>query len=169
MRVYTFGNGTAEGSADLIDVLGGKGAGLAGMSRLGVPVPPGFTLPTDACRAFYEGGETLPDGVWAAVERGLAFVEEARGRRRDVGAWLGARRRRRGRRRCRRGRGGPGRRLTWASLERRDRRRRRTYGPIARGGVRHGRAIVSGLTALSPLRARTSDAYPTPGIASGGR
>ncbi len=81
MRVYTFGNGTAEGSADLIDVLGGKGAGLAGMSRLGVSVPPGFTLPTDACRAFYEGGETLPEGVWEAVERGLAFVEEARGRR----------------------------------------------------------------------------------------
>ncbi len=81
MRVYTFGNGTAEGTADQIEVLGGKGAGLAGMSRLGVPVPPGFTIPAEACRAFYAAGEKLPDDFWPAVDRGLAHIEACRGRR----------------------------------------------------------------------------------------
>ena len=78
MRVYTFGNGTAEGSADMVDALGGKGAGLAGMSLLGVPVPPGFTVPTDACRAFYSTGERLAAGYWPEIERGLAHIEAAR-------------------------------------------------------------------------------------------
>ena len=48
-RVYRFGNGAAEGGANMSDLLGGKGANLAEMSRLGLPVPPGFTLPTDVC------------------------------------------------------------------------------------------------------------------------
>ncbi len=81
MRVYTFGNGAAEGSADMVDSLGGKGAGLAGMSRLGVAVPPGFTLPADACRAFYEADEELPEAIWPEVQRGLDHIAALRGRR----------------------------------------------------------------------------------------
>ncbi len=81
MRVYTFGNGSAEGSPDMVDALGGKGAGLAGMSLLGVPVPPGFTVPTDACRAFYAADQQLPDDVWPVIERGVAHIEAVRGRR----------------------------------------------------------------------------------------
>ena len=50
MRVYTFGNGRAEGSAEMVTELGGKGAGLADMCRIGLPVPPGFTISAAACR-----------------------------------------------------------------------------------------------------------------------
>lgn len=82
MRVYTFGSGTAEGRLDLVEQLGGKGAGLAAMSRMGVPVPPGFTITTDACRAFHaSGGRSLPDGLMPELERGLAHLEAATGRR----------------------------------------------------------------------------------------
>jgi pyruvate,orthophosphate dikinase len=82
MRVFTFGNGTAEGLGDMVDLLGGKGAGLAAMSRLGVPVPPGFTLSTAVCRVFYsKGGRTLPDEVRAEVDRGIAHIEALTGRR----------------------------------------------------------------------------------------
>lgn len=81
MRVYTFGDGTAEGRLDLIELLGGKGAGLAAMSRLGVPVPPGFTITTHACRAFHAaGGRSLPDLLYPEIERGLAHLERASGR-----------------------------------------------------------------------------------------
>ncbi|MEZ4468465.1 MAG: PEP/pyruvate-binding domain-containing protein [bacterium] len=66
MRVYTFGNGAAEGHARMVDVLGGKGAGLAGMAALGVPVPPGFTIPVEICAAFHATG-TLPPGLWAEI------------------------------------------------------------------------------------------------------
>ena len=71
-RVYTFGNGQAEGSAKLRDVLGGKGANLAEMNLIGVPVPPGFTITTDTCNEYYAVGqdkiiELLQDEVKAAV------------------------------------------------------------------------------------------------------
>ena len=79
MRVYTFGHGTAEGSADMVEALGGKGAGLARMSHLGVPVPPGFTIPATVCGAFYEAGESLPEALWPEVERGLAHIAAVRG------------------------------------------------------------------------------------------
>lgn len=78
IRVYTFADGAAEGTAAMVDVLGGKGAGLAGMSRLGVPVPPGFTIPADVCRAFYANDERLPDALWPEVERGIAHIERTR-------------------------------------------------------------------------------------------
>ena len=80
MRVYTFGNGAAEGRADMVARLGGKGAGLAGMSRLGVDVPPGFTIPTEACQAFFTQGGQLPEGLWTEIERGLTHIESIRGR-----------------------------------------------------------------------------------------
>src|SRR6202011_131287 len=52
-----------DGSGDLKDLLGGKGAGLAEMTRAGLPVPPGFTLTTEVCLAFYEAGRRFPDGL----------------------------------------------------------------------------------------------------------
>ena len=71
-RVYTFGNGQAEGNAQMREVLGGKGANLAEMNLIGVPVPPGFTITTDTCNEYYEVGqekivELLQDEVNAAV------------------------------------------------------------------------------------------------------
>ncbi len=71
-RVYTFGNGQAEGNAQMREVLGGKGANLAEMNLIGVPVPPGFTITTDTCNEYYEVGQDniialLQDEVKAAV------------------------------------------------------------------------------------------------------
>ncbi len=71
-RVYTFGNGQAEGKADMRNLLGGKGANLAEMNLIGVPVPPGFTITTDVCNEYYEVGkdkvvELLKDDVLKAV------------------------------------------------------------------------------------------------------
>ena len=71
-RVYTFGNGQAEGNAQMRELLGGKGANLAEMNHIGVPVPPGFTITTDTCNEYYEVGqdkivELLQDEVNAAV------------------------------------------------------------------------------------------------------
>ena len=68
--VYRFGGGVAEGTADMADRLGGKGANLAEMSRLGLPVPPGFTITTDACIAYFDHGCRLPDGLEDEVLQG---------------------------------------------------------------------------------------------------
>ena len=70
-QVYLFGAGAAEGEAGLRDLLGGKGANLAEMSRLGLPVPPGFTITTEVCTAYYANGEKLPSSLHAEVERAL--------------------------------------------------------------------------------------------------
>ena len=71
-RVYTFGNGQAEGDATMRDLLGGKGANLAEMNKIGVPVPPGFTITTDTCNDYYKVGQEeiirqLTDQVNAAI------------------------------------------------------------------------------------------------------
>ena len=71
-RVYTFGNGKAEGKADMRNLLGGKGANLAEMNLIGVPVPPGFTITTDVCNEYFEKGKEsvvalLSDDVKASV------------------------------------------------------------------------------------------------------
>ena len=79
--IYFFGNGKAEGNARLRELLGGKGAGLHEMTRLGVPVPPGFTITTDVCTYFYEHGEKYPKGLSAQVLAALAKVESILGRR----------------------------------------------------------------------------------------
>ena len=70
-RVYQFGNGAAEGDASMSDLLGGKGANLAEMSRLGLPVPPGFTLPTDICHYFNQNDGQLPDALRAKLSAAL--------------------------------------------------------------------------------------------------
>ncbi len=79
--VYTFGNGKAEGRASDVTLLGGKGANLAEMASLGLPVPPGLTIVTEACSWFYTHGRTLPDAMKAQVLDGLAHMEKATGRR----------------------------------------------------------------------------------------
>jgi pyruvate,orthophosphate dikinase len=78
--VYTFGNGAAEGSAGDRDLLGGKGANLAEMASLGLPVPPGLTIVTDACAWYYKNGRSLPDDLKAQVLEGIKGMERATGR-----------------------------------------------------------------------------------------
>ena len=73
--VYTFGDGKAEGRSDMRDLLGGKGANLAEMSNLGLPVPPGFTITTEICSAFYANNRQYPSELQAQVEEiGRAHV-----------------------------------------------------------------------------------------------
>ncbi len=73
--VYAFGEGRAEGGAQMRDLLGGKGAGLAEMTNAGVPVPPGFTITTAVCRAYYAQGRRLPEGFEAEQKRALEVLE----------------------------------------------------------------------------------------------
>jgi len=73
--VYLFANGKAEGNAKMRDLLGGKGAGLAEMTNAKLPVPPGFTITTAACNAYFAAKKKLPPGLWDQVERALATVE----------------------------------------------------------------------------------------------
>ncbi|HYD30921.1 MAG TPA: pyruvate, phosphate dikinase [Azospirillaceae bacterium] len=73
--VYSFGDGKAEGRAEMKNLLGGKGANLAEMSSLGLPVPPGFTITTELCTYFYAQGRTYPADLTAQVEAALASVE----------------------------------------------------------------------------------------------
>ncbi|GAB5461696.1 pyruvate, phosphate dikinase [Hoeflea alexandrii] len=78
--VYTFGDGQAEGSAADRNLLGGKGANLAEMCNLGLPVPPGLTITTDACVWYYDNGRKMPDGLEAAVTDALVNVGKIAGR-----------------------------------------------------------------------------------------
>ena len=77
--VYFFGKGKAEGKAVMKDLLGGKGANLAEMTALGIPVPPGFTISTEACTEFMRRKGTYPPGLWEEVKRNLARLEKAMG------------------------------------------------------------------------------------------
>jgi pyruvate,orthophosphate dikinase len=79
--VYRFGDGNAEGRAEMRDLLGGKGAGLAEMSNLDLPVPPGFTITTEACSYFYSHGKTYPPELREQVELALRNVEDSYGAR----------------------------------------------------------------------------------------
>ena len=77
--VYSFGDGKAEGRADMRNLLGGKGANLAEMSSLGLPVPPGFTITTEVCTYFYDNKKTYPPELRDEVEKALAEVEQVVG------------------------------------------------------------------------------------------
>jgi len=78
--VYLFGNKKAEGNAQMKNILGGKGANLAEMNLIGVPVPPGFTITTEVCNAFYkEGKEVTINKIKPEVEKGIHFIEEIMG------------------------------------------------------------------------------------------
>jgi len=79
--VYSFGAGRNEGRADMRNLLGGKGANLAEMASIGLPVPPGFTITTDVCTAFYANGRNYPGSLEADVDAALRRVEEAVGLR----------------------------------------------------------------------------------------
>ena len=78
--VYTFGDGKAEGQAGMRDLLGGKGANLAEMSNLGLPVPPGFTISTEVCTYYYAHGETYPSDLVTQVENALTHVGKLTGK-----------------------------------------------------------------------------------------
>src|SRR6478609_8696188 len=80
--VYTFGNGQAEGAGNMKELLGGKGAGLAEMNRLGIPVPPGFTITTEVCRYHYdEPKRSYPPSLDAEVRAAMSHVEQLVGAR----------------------------------------------------------------------------------------
>jgi len=72
--VYSFGAGHNEGRADMRNLLGGKGANLAEMASIGLPVPPGFTITTEVCTAYYENGQKYPGDLAAQVRAALALV-----------------------------------------------------------------------------------------------
>src|SRR6266496_4593458 len=79
--VYSFANGKADGSSALRHLLGGKGCELAEMTNLGVPVPPGFTITTEAWAAYSAAGRKHPAGLWQQVMAGMARLEGAVGLR----------------------------------------------------------------------------------------
>lgn len=79
--VYTFGDGKAEGESGMRNLLGGKGANLAEMSNLGLPVPPGFTITTELCTHYYDHGKTYPVELEAQVASALVHVGELTGKR----------------------------------------------------------------------------------------
>ncbi|HET8721548.1 MAG TPA: pyruvate, phosphate dikinase [Nitrospira sp.] len=77
--VYYFGDGKAEGTSNMKELLGGKGAGLAEMTNLGISVPPGFTISTEACVEYYRLGKKYPPGMWEASLQALKRVERSMG------------------------------------------------------------------------------------------
>ncbi len=79
--VYFFGAGLTEGSEDMRNLLGGKGCNLAGMAKLGLPVPPGFTITTDTCNAYYDNGSKWPTGLTEQVRENLAKLEGVSGKK----------------------------------------------------------------------------------------
>src|SRR6266568_8645627 len=80
-HVYPFGGGRAEGNGAMKDVLGGKGAGLAEMTNAGLPVPPGFTIATSACRLYFESGNRMPETIRAESAKALEALEKLQGQR----------------------------------------------------------------------------------------
>src|SRR6516225_9491470 len=79
--VYSFGNGTADGDGKMKDVLGGKGAGLAEMSRAQLPVPPGFTIATDVCNAYFQSNNSVPAEIHQQMLDALHQLEERMGQK----------------------------------------------------------------------------------------
>ena len=79
--VYYFGGGKAEGSADMKLLLGGKGANLAEMTNLGLPVPPGITITTEVCKEYFKQGQQFPEGMWEQVLEGMEKIEKEMGKK----------------------------------------------------------------------------------------
>src|SRR3954449_10256011 len=79
--VYMFGGGKADGDGTMKDTLGGKGSGLAEMSRAGVPVPPGFTIITDVCNIFFDNDKQVPEDVDKQIWDAVAKVEKLTGKK----------------------------------------------------------------------------------------
>ncbi|EYU21009.1 hypothetical protein MIMGU_mgv1a0020632mg, partial [Erythranthe guttata] len=83
MQGITFGKGRSEGNKGMKSLLGGKGANLAEMASIGLSVPPGLTISTEACQEYQQVGKKLPEGLWDEIIEGLNIVEK------DMGAFLG--------------------------------------------------------------------------------
>lgn len=80
-KIYTFGDGKAEGDASMRNLLGGKGANLAEMNKLGMPVPPGFTITTDVCTEYTQyGRDEVVKDIKSDVEKAIAHVETLTGK-----------------------------------------------------------------------------------------
>src|SRR3977135_1493987 len=79
--VYAFGGGTADGDGKMKDILGGKGSGLAEMSRAGLPVPAGFPIATQVCNAYFNSGKQIPPEVEAEVDKALVKLEKQMGQK----------------------------------------------------------------------------------------
>jgi pyruvate, orthophosphate dikinase len=77
--VYLFGNKKADGNGSMKPLLGGKGANLAEMSRIGLPVPPGFTITTEVCTYYYDNKRTYPKALQPQIQSGIAFIEQIMG------------------------------------------------------------------------------------------
>src|ERR1019366_6319313 len=77
--VYGFGGGDNDGRAEMKNLLGGKGANLAEMASIGLPVPPGFTITTEVCTAFYANGKRYPDDLQGQIDAAMAVLEGAIG------------------------------------------------------------------------------------------
>ena len=77
---YAFGGGAADGDAGMKELLGGKGANLAEMARIGLPVPPGFTLTTEVCKEYWDGDQSYPDGFWDEVDEAVTALEATTGK-----------------------------------------------------------------------------------------
>ena len=80
-NVYSFGGGTADGDGTKKDTLGGKGAGLAEMSRAGLPVPPGFTIATHVCNVYFNTGNRVPEEIQKEIDKATAKLEKQMGRK----------------------------------------------------------------------------------------
>src|SRR6476659_9048313 len=79
--VYNFGSGKADGNGSMKPLLGGKGANLAEMTRIGLPVPPGFTITTEVCTYFYENKRSYPKELQAQIQAGVVNMEKIMGTR----------------------------------------------------------------------------------------
>jgi pyruvate,orthophosphate dikinase len=77
--IYNFGDGSADGKASMKNLLGGKGANLAEMSNLGLPVPPGFTITTEVCKKYFNNNNTYPDGLVEQVKTSISTIENTVG------------------------------------------------------------------------------------------
>src|SRR5580704_19221798 len=80
-NVYSFGGGTADGDGKMKDILGGKGSGLAEMSRAGLPVPAGFTIATHVCNAYFDNNKQIPEAVQAEIGKALTKLEKEMGKK----------------------------------------------------------------------------------------
>lgn len=80
-NIYFFGNGQAEGQADMKYLLGGKGANLAEMTNLGIPVPPGFTIATEVCKYYYSNNQQYPEGLQEEIDTNLKNLEDLTGKK----------------------------------------------------------------------------------------
>src|SRR3954453_15620758 len=79
--VYFFGGKSAEGNGKMKELLGGKGANLAEMCKIGIPVPPGFTITTEVCAAYYEQGKKIPEAAIPQIDEAVKKVEATAGKK----------------------------------------------------------------------------------------